>query len=49
MILEPKKKAQPLHAPRYRPKEFQPSTTSLQMQATVVRCTTSKPKQGDAR
>ena len=49
MILEPKKKAQPLHAPRYRPGAFQTLKTSPAMQAVVARCTTPKPKQGGAR
>ena len=49
MILEPKKRARPLHAPRYRQDTFRQLTTSPQMRAVVARCTTSKPKPGGAR
>jgi len=49
MILDGKKKAKPLHAPRYRPGAFQALKTSPQMQAVVARCTTPKLKQGGAR
>lgn len=42
MIIDPKKKAQALHAPRYRPEAFQAYTPSLQMQATMDRCSPPK-------
>lgn len=42
MILDPKKKAAILKAPRYRPGEFRPLETSLQMQAVIARLKTPR-------
>lgn len=38
MILEPKKKAVPLRARKYRAAEFRPMTTTLAMQNAIARC-----------